>query len=110
MCSSAEAEQHLPSSAKKPRKVLKAFFELAQDASKDDRAIGVALYVCKHAGPHGTVGITFRLKVVPKGGTPRILGDGKNHCKLSAKGLSDITPEQLKTWMADDQLLYPAQE
>ena len=106
-----EAAQHLPASARTAPHALKAFFERAQDASKDDRAIGVALYVIR---PSGKVSIQFGLKVLPKGGTPRRLGDrkldGKSLDPCSAKRLSEITPEQLKEWMAEDQLLYPAQE
>lgn len=111
-----EAAQHLPASARAAPHALKAFFERAHPVSKDDRAIGVALYV-NEARPSGKVSVRFALRVLPKGGTPRGLGDGKvEPCSAkrsepwSAKGLSEITSEQLTKWMAEDQLLYPAQE
>ena len=103
-----EAAQHLPSSARKAPHALKAFFERARPVSKDDRAIGVALYGIRPSC------IQFGLKVIPKGGTPRRLGDrkldGKSLEPCSAKTLGEITPEQLIKWMAEDQLLYGAQE
>ena len=45
VCGLPEATQHLPPSAQKGSQTLKAFFELAYPFSKDNRAIGVALYV-----------------------------------------------------------------
>ena len=59
-----EAAQHLPSSARKAPHALKAFFERAHPVSKDDRAIGVALYV-NEARPSGKVSVRFALRVLP---------------------------------------------